>query len=50
MKKLVLAAALLVPLPAFAQSPAPPPIKLFASSANVKSLIAGAKGRTSKAA
>jgi hypothetical protein len=43
MKNLALAAALLVPLPALAQSPAPPPIKLFSSSADVKSLIAKAK-------
>jgi len=53
MKILVLAAALLVPLPALAQSASPPPTKLFASAADVQGLIAKAKaehkgGNTSK--
>jgi len=53
MKILVLAAALLVPLPALAQSASPPPTKLFASAADVQALIAKAKaehkgGNTSK--
>jgi len=43
MKILVLAAALLVPLPALAQSASPPPTKLFASAADVQALIAKAK-------
>jgi hypothetical protein len=43
MRNLVFAAALLVPLPALAQAPSPPPTKLFATSADVQSLIAKAK-------
>jgi hypothetical protein len=43
MKSILLAAALLVSLPAFAQSAAPPPAKLYASSADVQALIAKAK-------
>src|SRR5689334_143106 len=43
MKPHLLAAALLVPLPALAQSESPPPTRLFASSADVQSLIAKAK-------
>jgi mannose-6-phosphate isomerase class I len=42
MKKLLFAAALLVPLPALAQ-PAAPPTRLFASSADVQALVAKAK-------
>jgi hypothetical protein len=42
MKKILLAAAFLFPLPALAQAPAPP-TKLFASSADVKALVAKAK-------
>ena len=43
MKNILLAAALLVSLPAFAQSAAAPPTKLYASSADVQALIAKAK-------
>src|SRR5690348_6599416 len=43
MKNILLAAALLVSLPAFAQSSAPAPTKLYASSAEVQALIAKAK-------
>src|SRR5689334_22846751 len=42
MKRILFAAALLAPLPALAQS-APPPTKLFASSADVQALVAKAK-------
>jgi len=42
MKKILFAAALLLPLSAFAQ-PAAPPTKLYASSAEVQTLIAQAK-------
>ena len=42
MKKILYAAALLLPLSAFAQ-PAAPPTKLYASSAEVQTLIAQAK-------
>ena len=42
MKKFFFAAALLVPCSALAQ-PAPPPVKLFSSSADVQSLMAKAK-------
>ncbi len=45
MKKLILAAALLAPLPALAQTAAPPPVKLFSSAADVQALIADAKAR-----
>ena len=41
MKRVIFAAALLIPLPALAQ--APPPIKLFGSAADVQALIAKAK-------
>jgi hypothetical protein len=41
MKRLILAAALLIPLPAFAQGP--PPTRLFSSGADVQALIAKAK-------
>ena len=43
MRNLAFAVALLVPLPALAQAPSPPPTKLFAASADVQSLIAKAK-------
>jgi mannose-6-phosphate isomerase-like protein (cupin superfamily) len=43
MKRALLAAALLIPLPALAQTASPPPTKLFASSAEVQSLVAKAK-------
>ena len=43
MKRILFAAALLVPLPAFAQTAAPPPTKLYASSADVQALVAKAK-------
>ena len=42
MKRMILAAALLAPLPAFAQ-PATPPTKLYASGADVQALVAKAK-------
>jgi len=41
MKRILFAAALLIPLPAFAQ--APPPTRLFSSGADVQALIAKAK-------
>lgn len=41
MKRILLAAALLIPLPVLAQTP--PPIKLFGSAADVQALIAKAK-------
>jgi hypothetical protein len=40
MKRIILAAALLIPLPVLAQTP--PPIKLFGSAADVQALIAKA--------
>jgi mannose-6-phosphate isomerase class I len=43
MKRILLAAALLIPCPVLAQSAAPPPTKLYASSADVQTLIAKAK-------
>ena len=43
MKNIIIAAALLIPLPAFAQSAAPPATKLFSSAADVQALIAKAK-------
>jgi len=43
MKRILIAAALLIPLPAFAQTASPPPTKFYASSADVQSLIAKAK-------
>jgi len=42
MKRILFAAALLIPLPAFAQAP-PPPTRLFSSGADVQALIAKAK-------
>jgi quercetin dioxygenase-like cupin family protein len=42
MKPILFAAALLIPLPAFAQAP-PPPTRLFSSGADVQALIAKAK-------
>jgi quercetin dioxygenase-like cupin family protein len=42
MKKILLAAVLLLPLPALAQ-PAAPPTRLYASSADVQALVAKAK-------
>ncbi len=42
MKRLILAAVLLAPLPAFAQ-PATPPTKLYGSAADVQALVAKAK-------
>jgi hypothetical protein len=42
MKPILFAAALLIPLPAFAQAPTPP-TKLFSSGADVQALIAKAK-------
>ena len=44
MKPHLLAALLLIPLPAWAQNTSPPPTKLFASSADVQKLVAKAKG------
>jgi mannose-6-phosphate isomerase-like protein (cupin superfamily) len=43
MKNILLAAALLLPLPALAQTPAPPATKLFTSGADIPALIAQAK-------
>src|SRR5215831_2815221 len=43
MTRTLLAALLLMPLPALAQNASPPPTKLFANSAEVQSLIAKAK-------
>jgi quercetin dioxygenase-like cupin family protein len=42
MKRILFAAILLIPLPAFAQAP-PPPTRLFSSGADVQALIAKAK-------
>jgi len=42
-KRILLAALLLIPLPALAQSAAPPPAKLYGSAADVQALIAKAK-------
>jgi hypothetical protein len=42
MKRILFAAALLIPLPAVAQAP-PPPTRLFSSGADVQALIAKAK-------
>jgi mannose-6-phosphate isomerase class I len=42
MKRILFAATLLIPLPAFAQAPTPP-TKLFSSGADVQALIAKAK-------
>ena len=43
MKRILFAAALLVPCPVLAQTTAPPPTKLYASSAEVQALVAKAK-------
>ena len=43
MKSILLAAALLMPLPALAQAPSPPPTKLFTAGADIPALIAQAK-------
>jgi hypothetical protein len=43
MKNILLAVALLIPLPALAQAPAPMPDKLFTSGADIPALIAKAK-------
>jgi hypothetical protein len=45
MKNILLAAALLAPLPVLAQTPPPPPVKLFSSAADVQAVIADAKAR-----
>src|SRR5258706_12478985 len=42
MKRILFAAALLIPLPAFAQAPTPP-TKLFTAGADIPALIAKAK-------
>jgi len=43
MKRILFAAALLIPCPVLAQTAAPPPTKLYASSAEVQALVAKAK-------
>src|SRR5260221_34663 len=43
MKRILFAAALLIPPPALAQAPTPPPTKLYSSGADVQALIAKAK-------
>ena len=43
MKNILLAAALLMPLPALAQTPPPPATKLFTAGADIPALIAQAK-------